>query len=136
MKKGRCHWQRPFLVHIFKKCGQNVDKSLFLSFSRLMSTVFQIFANLRKSLVYQAFRLSSTATATATVAPTMGLLPMPHLSFFRFPLVPIHFLKNRMISRIFRMLTSHLFSAFPVHFSLFIQKMWTKCGQDLYRPPS
>ncbi len=28
-------------------------------------------------LVYQAFTASSTATATATVAPTMGLLPMP-----------------------------------------------------------
>jgi hypothetical protein len=85
----RCHWQRSFsrlfLVHVQKKCGQNVDKTRFSFHSPLIFQEARILQKSTHPLCHQAFTASATATATATVAPTIGLLPMPFLIFYVFP---------------------------------------------------
>ena len=67
----------------------------------------------------QPFRLSSTATATATVAPTMGLLPMP-----RKPYIALSY------CLVFLALLSFSYSQFSFA-SLYVDKVRTRiCPQS------
>ena len=67
----------------------------------------------------QPFRLSSTATATATVAPTMGLLPMP-----KKPIIALSY------CLVFLALLSFSYSQFSIA-ALHVDKVWTRiCPQS------
>ena len=62
--------------HIVFSCGQNVVN--YKKKRPAETGRFPVFTSeIQKPLRNYFFRASSTATATATVAPTMGLLPMP-----------------------------------------------------------
>lgn len=80
-------------------------------------------------LVYQAFTDSSTATATATVAPTMGLLPMAFWFFQTFSCFATRFSKPLSHNGFAAWLLSARSCPIP-RFSAFFQKnvdrMWTK----------
>ena len=65
------------------------------------------------------FRLSATATATATVAPTMGLLPMP-----KKPIIALSY------CLVFLALLSFSYSQFSIA-ALHVDKVWTRiCPQS------
>ena len=68
-------------------------------------------------LIY--YRLSATATATATVAPTMGLLPIP-----RKPYIALSY------CLVFLALLSFSYSQFSIA-ALHVDKVWTRiCPQS------
>ena len=68
---------------------------------------------------FSYFRLCATATATATVAPTMGLLPMP-----KKPIIALSY------CLVFLALLSFSYSQFSFA-SLYVDKVWTRiCPQS------
>ena len=71
-------WWVVFVCEYFEIRGQNVDKKQKRSKKRLPSRSSGVLKKRDKTLYFaNYFAFSSIATATATVIPTMGLLPAP-----------------------------------------------------------
>ena len=101
---------------------QNIQVSIFTGkrkspYPHRIRGSFHDFKLFSDGFVY--FRLSATATATATVAPTMGLLPMP-----KKPYIALSY------CLVFLALLSFSYSQFSIA-ALHVDKVWTRiCPQS------